>query len=78
MVPIEGVLRRQGSPDIYIHIRQEYAETFIANGPILTRSVVGRAVSTTDCAVRRGCDRFSWHCRGLYQPQTATPCGSQG
>lgn len=29
MNPIEGVLRKQGSPDIYIHIRQEKPETWI-------------------------------------------------
>jgi hypothetical protein len=27
--PIEGVLRKQGSPDIYIHMRQETPETWI-------------------------------------------------
>lgn len=30
MEPIERVLRKHGSPDIYIRIRQENAETFIA------------------------------------------------
>jgi hypothetical protein len=29
MDPIEGVLRKQGAPDIYVHMRQDTPEAFV-------------------------------------------------
>jgi hypothetical protein len=52
MDPIEGVLRKENSPDIYIHIRQDNPETYIAtlekNGKqfVQTWPAVGPAAET--------------------------------
>jgi hypothetical protein len=42
MEPIEGVLRKQGAPDIYVHIRQDTPEAFFVTLGQVDRPNVAR------------------------------------
>jgi hypothetical protein len=40
MDPIEGVLRKQGAPDIYVHIRRDTPEAFVVTLERDGRSII--------------------------------------